>query len=70
MHVCKKVPDIDSGVVCCITVQNSSGPFDDTLVGWRHRNDCTGCNQRKEEEERAEMSLLLSLNHMTQYTYT
>lgn len=59
----RKVPDIDSGVMCSITVQNSSGSFDHTLVCWRHRNACTTCKtternpekkrkmERKEEEE-------------------
>ena len=50
----KPVPDVDSGVMCSITVQNSSSSFDDTLVCWRHRNDCATCktSDRNPEKER------------------
>lgn len=43
MYVVKteeQVPDTDSGVVCSVTLESSSGSFDNTLVCWRHRNDC------------------------------
>lgn len=50
------VPDVDSGVMCSITFQNSSGSFDNTLVCWKHRNNCATCktchkNEKKGEEK-------------------
>lgn len=64
----KNVPDVDSRVVCGVADQTSRGPFDNTLVCRRHRDDGAICTipqqvQRRrvkaEKEERRKWCLHL-----------